>query len=194
MPPSEPPAIGAQVRDAEVIEDESSATRPCPRSSATDSASRTACRSRDRSTSARSCRTASPGGSRRRRSAARDRWPCRSRPARPTSPASRPRVAVLARRVRAGGQRVADEDRVRAVGVQLAERLIDDRERRDGLPVLKAKAVRQHQLLRRTGRGTNRPATSGAEHNKWSNRRLRHHHPQNDVDDDPGERRPRGSR
>ena len=48
-------------------------------------------------------------------------------------------VAVPARGVRARGERVTDQDGVRAIRVQLAERLVDDRERRDGLPVRKRK-------------------------------------------------------
>ena len=60
-------------------------------------------------------------------------------------------VGVLSRRVRARGERVADEDGVRLVGVQLAERFVDDRERRDARAVNEAKAVAQHQLLRWRG-------------------------------------------
>ena len=60
-------------------------------------------------------------------------------------------VACTSPRVRARGERVADEDGVRLVGVQLAERLVPDRERRDRLAVREAEAVLEHELLRRRG-------------------------------------------
>jgi hypothetical protein len=46
---------------------------------------------------------------------------------------------------------MADEDRVRLVGIQLPERLELDRERPDDLTVQKAEAILQHELARRRG-------------------------------------------
>jgi hypothetical protein len=71
-----------------------------------------------------------------------------------TVPPARPlvlAVAVLACRVRAGRERMADEDGVRAIGIQRAEGLIDDRERRHGLAMLEPKPIRQHELFRGLG-------------------------------------------
>src|SRR5471030_2443703 len=45
---------------------------------------------------------------------------------------------------------MADEDGVRSLLVQFAEGIIGDRERSDGLPMLKPKPIRQQQLLQRT--------------------------------------------
>src|SRR5207245_1790635 len=59
--------------------------------------------------------------------------------------------AILPGRVCARGERVADEDGVRAVLVQLAERLVLNRERRNRLTVREVKSLLQHELLRRRG-------------------------------------------
>ena len=60
-------------------------------------------------------------------------------------------IGVAAGGVRARGERVTDEDRIRFLRVQCAERFVRDRKRRDRLPMQKTKTVRQHELLRRRG-------------------------------------------
>ena len=63
-------------------------------------------------------------------------------------------VGVFARGVSTGGQRVADEDRVGSIGIQLAERLVSDVERRNRLPVREAKSLLEQQIFwRRRDKG-----------------------------------------
>ena len=59
-------------------------------------------------------------------------------------------IGVFSGRVGARRQGVADEDGVRFIGIQLAERLVPDRERRDRLPMRETEALLENKILRRS--------------------------------------------
>src|SRR5438128_9684066 len=81
---------------------------------------------------------------------------------------------------------MADQDGVRSVAVQLTERLVLDRERRDRFAVHETKSFAQHKLARRSG---DECVLQQLRHSAGENSSFRsagHDDPQNDVDDHAG--------